>query len=91
MAISGTLVRVLNHVLGSFIEDVDKDQLNLSIFSGKVALNNISIRSSVFDSMPIPFKLVYGKVGKIDVDVPVLNIFSSPLKIKIDDVFILIK
>ena len=89
--VSGTVVKILNHVLGSFVEDIDKDQFDLSLFSGKVALRDISVRPSVFDNLPIPFKLVYGKVGKIDVDVPVLSLFSSPLKIKIEDVFILVK
>ena len=89
--LSGQVVKILNHVLGSFVEDIDKSQFDMSLFSGKVTLRNISVRSSVFDNFPIPFKLVYGKVGLIDVDVPVMSLFSSPLKIRIDDVFVLIK
>jgi vacuolar protein sorting-associated protein 13A/C len=89
--LSGTVVKILNQVLGSFVEDINQDQFDLSVFSGKVALRDISVRSSVFDNLPIPFKLTYGKVGKIDVDIPIMSLFSSPLKIKVEDVFILVK
>ena len=41
--------------------------------------------------MPLPFTLHYGKVGSIKLDIPVINIASSPLKVEISDVFILIK
>ena len=41
--------------------------------------------------MPVPFTLHYGKVGKIFLQIPVMSIQSSPLKIKIEDVMIFIK
>ena len=41
--------------------------------------------------MPVPFTLHYGKVGRIFIDIPLLNITSAPLKIEISDVFIFIK
>ena len=41
--------------------------------------------------MPLPFTLHYGKVGKILLEIPVINIASSPLKIEIKDVIIFVK
>ena len=41
--------------------------------------------------MPVPFSLHYGKVGRIFIDIPLMNIASSPLKIEISDVFVFIK
>ena len=72
--------------------------LKLSTFAYKILISScftkyrdISVKPSVFDSLPIPFKLVYGKVGLIYAEVPVMSLFSSPLKIKIQDAFVLIK
>lgn len=41
--------------------------------------------------MPVPFAIHYGKVGKIYIEVPVINIASAPIKIEISDVCIFIK
>lgn len=82
---------VLNRVLGNFIENLDADQLNISLWSSTVKLENLQIKPTLFDSMPVPFSLHYGKVGRIFIDIPLLNIASAPLKIEISDVFMFIK
>ena len=82
---------VLNRTLGNFIENLDAEQLNISIWNSNVKLENLQIKPTIFDSMPVPFTLHYGKVGKIFIDIPILNINNSPLKIEISDVFVFIK
>lgn len=82
---------VLNRVLGNFIENLDAEQLNISLWNSNVKLENLQIKPSIFDSIPVPFSLHYGKVGKIFIDIPLMNIASSPLKIEISDVFVFIK
>lgn len=89
--LEGLISSVLNRFLGTFIEDLDSDQLNISLWSGSVKLENLQIKPTLFDTMPLPFTLHYGKIGKIELEIPVINIASSPLKIKISDVFIFIK
>jgi hypothetical protein len=59
--------------------------------SGKVLLENLQIKSSLFDLMPLPFKLHFGKVGRIFLDLPMMSLFSSPVKVEISDVFMIIK
>jgi serine/threonine protein kinase len=39
-----------------------------------VKLENLQIKPTIFDSMPVPFTLHYGKVGKIFIDIPILTI-----------------
>jgi len=82
---------VLNRVLGNFIENLEKDQLKVSFFSGTINLENLQVKRTLFDAMPLPFKLHYGKVGKIHIKVPVMNIFNSPLIVEISDVFVFVK
>ncbi len=77
------VVSILNKFLSDFIEDLDTDQLSISLFSGDVELENLTVRRTILDTMPLPFKLSYGRVGRIRVDVPVTGITSKPLKIEI--------
>lgn len=87
----GLITSVLNRVLGEFIEGIKADQLSISLLSGDVELNNLSIKPTILDSMPLPFKIKFGKVGRIFVDVPVTSILSSPLKIEISNIFMLVE
>ena len=59
--------------------------------SGDVLLENLQIKNTLFDNMPLPFKLHYGKVGRIFLDIPMTGIFSKPLKIELSDIFMIIK
>ena len=65
---------LLNRFLGSFIENLDSEQLNISLWNGSVKLENLEVKPNIFDSMPVPFTLHYGKIGKIQLEIPVINI-----------------
>jgi hypothetical protein len=60
------------------------------VTSGKVRLENMKLKASMFDSMPLPFSLTYGQIGLIDLTIPVWNMFNSPLVIEIKDIFAMI-
>lgn len=87
----GVIANLLNKVLGDFIEGVKADQLNISILSGDVELFNLAIKPDFLENMPLPFKLKYGKVGRIFVDVPMMGLLTSPLKIEISEIFVLVE
>ena len=53
-------------------------------------LENMKIKSSVFDSLPLPFSIAYGQIGTIDLTIPVWNMFNSPLIINISDIFAIV-
>lgn len=50
---------------------------------GDVLLENLEINPKIFDSKPFPIQLHYGKIGRIFLDIPVMGLFSKPLKIEI--------
>ena len=91
LMLESLVVTILNKFLSDFIENLDSDQLNISLFSGDVQLENLTVRRTILDNMPLPFKLHYGRVGSIKVDVPVTAITSQPLKIDIQDIFVVLK
>jgi len=77
---------VLNKVLGDFIENIDPKQLGLSIGQGKVVLKDMQLKTTMFDNLPVPFQVAYGRIGLINIDIPIWNMFKKPLLIEIKDV-----
>jgi hypothetical protein len=51
----------------------------------------MKLKSTLFDSMPVPFSLAYGQVGVINLKIPVWNLLTSPLVIEIRDIFAIVK
>ena len=47
----------------------------------------MKLKSTLFDSMPLPFKLIYGQVGKIHLEIPIWSGFNSPVVIEVENVF----
>ena len=89
--ISSIVAKILNRTLNSFIDDLTSDQLNISLFSGVVNLENVSVKKTVLDNFPMLFRLEYGTIGRIYVDVPMTSIGSSPVVVEVSDVYVLLK
>ena len=49
------------------------------------------LKKTLFDAMPVPFRLEEGRVGSIRLKIPVWNLFKSPIIIEIVDVSALIR
>ena len=82
---------LLNSLLGQYIENIDRKQLGSSIISGKLELNDMRLKKTLFDDSNLPFKLAYGLVGRIYMKIPFWDMFTSPLIIEIEDIFGLVQ
>ncbi|OMJ95240.1 hypothetical protein SteCoe_1454 [Stentor coeruleus] len=87
---NGVVASVLNKVLGDWIENLNSDNLNLSIFSGDLLLKDLSIKPSAFDNLGLPFRLLYGYIGKISAKIPWKSLGKSPLRIQLEAIYICI-
>lgn len=85
------IANLLNRVLRDWVEDLNPEQLNLSIFSGRILLKNLKLKSDFLDILGLPFKLESGTVGQIEVKIPWKNWYSSPLDVKVSDLSVLLK
>ena len=81
------VANVLNRVLGDFIKDLNSDQLNISVFSGNISLENLNLNENILHLLGLPFDLQHGSVGKIHVKIPWTSLLSSSLSIEISDVY----
>ena len=58
--------------------NLDKGQLGASLLKGDLTLENMKLKD-IFKDSPMPFRLVYGQVGRIYLKIPIWDIFNSPL------------
>ena len=57
------LESVLNNVLGEYIQNLNRDDLSVSIWGGDIELNDVMLRTDLFDKFKLPLDLVYGRIG----------------------------
>ena len=84
------MAKVLNSVLGDWVENLNSEQLKISVFSGVIELGDLKLKSDVLKLLGLPLELKYGLIGHLKVDIPWTSITSSPLEITISDVYALL-
>ncbi|OMJ83635.1 hypothetical protein SteCoe_15424 [Stentor coeruleus] len=80
--------KILNKYLGDYIEKFNSDNLDVSLFSGKIHLENLRPKKEIFQLLGIPFDLKFAKLGKVDVKIPWGSLLSKPFIIDISEIFI---
>lgn len=88
---NSAVASVLNKVLGEFVQDLNASQLNTSILGGDIKLKNLRVKPEALKKFGFPFLMKSGLVGNIDVSIPWRNITSKPLKVLIEDVYVLLE
>ncbi|CAG9332100.1 unnamed protein product [Blepharisma stoltei] len=81
---------VLNKVLGDYVENLNAEQLNLSVFSGEIKLQQLKLKTDILKVLGLPFDLKHGQIGNLSVRIPWTSIGSSPLKIEISEIYMLV-
>lgn len=80
---NSAVANMLNKLLGVWIQDLNSEQLKLSIFSGVIVLKNVQLKSDFLDILGLPFQMICGTVELIEVRIPWSALYSSPLDIRI--------
>ena len=62
--------KLMNKYLGDWIEDLNSEQLKISIFKGFVSLENLTLKSDILKILGLPLTLIHGIVKKIFVRIP---------------------
>lgn len=88
MVFESVVANLLNTYLGHFIDDVNASQLQLGVWKGNVELKDLAIKEDAFSTLDLPFKVVHGHVGKLTAVVPWSSLYSSPVKLSLEDVFV---
>jgi len=87
--LEGLVAGLLNRFLGMYVKDFDAKQLNVGIWNGDVKLRNLELRKEALDQMHLPINVVEGHLGQLTMSIPWTNLRGKPVRINIDDVFLL--
>ena len=88
---NSAVATVLNKVLGEYVQDLNASQLNTSILGGDIKLKNTRVKPEALKKFGFPFVLKSGLIGNLNVSIPWRNIASQPLKVLIEDVYVLLE
>lgn len=84
------MANILNRFLGSYIENFDPKQLNIGIWSGDVKLKNLQLKKESLDKLDLPLNAKFGHLGELTLQIPWSNLKGKPVRIIIDDVYLLV-
>ncbi|KAL6708958.1 Vacuolar protein sorting-associated protein 13 [Coniothyrium glycines] len=87
--LEGLVSNLLNRFLGMYVQNFDPKQLNVGIWSGDVKLRNLELRREALDQLRLPLNVVEGHLGSLTLSIPWSNLRGKPLKVNIEDVFLL--
>ena len=87
--LEGLVANLLNRFLGMYVKNFDPKQLNVGIWSGAVKLRNLELRREALDQLHLPLNVVEGRIGELTLQIPWSNLRGQPVKVNIEDVFLL--
>lgn len=87
--LEGLVAGLLNRFLGMYVKNFDPTQLKVGIWSGDVKLRNLQLRREALDQLKLPINVVEGHLGELTLVIPWSNLRGAPVKVFIEDVFLL--
>jgi vacuolar protein sorting-associated protein 13A/C len=87
--LEGLVAGLLNRFLGMYVKNFDPAQLKVGIWSGDVKLRNLELRKEALDQLKLPINVVEGHLGELTLVIPWSNLRGSPVKVFVEDVFLL--
>ena len=87
--LEGLVAGLLNRFLGMYVKNFDAKQLNVGIWNGDVKLRNLELRREALDQLHLPVNVVEGHLGQLTMSIPWTNLRGKPVRINIEDIFLL--
>ncbi|OTA53000.1 vacuolar protein sorting-associated protein 13 [Hypoxylon sp. EC38] len=87
--LEGLVAGLLNRFLGMYVKNFDPTQLKVGIWSGDVKLRNLELRREALDQLKLPINVMEGHLGELTLIIPWSNLRGAPVKVFIEDVFLL--
>ena len=87
--LEGLVANLLNRFLGMYVKNFDPKQLTVGIWNGDVKLQNLELRKEALDQLHLPVNVVEGHLGQLTMSIPFTNLRGKPVRINIEDVYVL--
>ncbi|KAL4496109.1 hypothetical protein ABPG72_015531 [Tetrahymena utriculariae] len=86
----GLISSVLDKVAGEYVLGLNKENLNIGIFSGEVKIENVSLNPNIVSMLDLPINHQYSKIKKLELKVPFKNIGSKPVEVFLDGLYLVV-
>ena len=83
----GTIARVLNRVLGEYIEGIRQEDFHFSMSQGLVELSNLKLKPEFFATLNQPLRLVASYVGSIRLNIPLKHLKTKPILVELSQIY----
>lgn len=58
----GLIKKILSALFGKFIEGIDKNHIQLGVFSGNLVIEGVSIKKEAIDQLELPIQLIHSSI-----------------------------
>ncbi|GMF24638.1 unnamed protein product [Phytophthora fragariaefolia] len=82
---------VLEEYVSEWVEGLDSEKMKVALFAGKVEFRDLRMRGAALDKFKLPMKMKSGSVGRLSIKVPWKRLTSQAVKIKVEDVFLVVE
>jgi vacuolar protein sorting-associated protein 13A/C len=84
---------IMRRYFGEFLTGIEN--VELAFWTGKINLNNIALKHEkinlLLKAKNIPFTIKYSHIGSLSIDIPWKSLSSTPVEVKVSDVYIVLK
>ena len=80
------LLQILVDNLGKFVEGLTEENLKVGVWSGKIELRNLQLKTSALEDLDLPVEVVHGTLRMLTILIPWVSLHSKPVKVMIDGV-----
>jgi vacuolar protein sorting-associated protein 13A/C len=84
------LERILLAKIGKYIIGLDREQLKVAVWEGDIILENVYLKSDIFQMWQLPLVLKYGKITRLFVKIPWSRLASEPVEIILEGLYMVI-
>eukprot|EP00833_Pecoramyces_ruminatium_P010854 jgi/Orpsp1_1/1184886/evm.model.c7180000091381.1 len=85
----GIVVSLLNKLIGKYVDNLDTNQLSISVWKGDVVLQNLRLRKDALRQLNLPIDVLEGYLGELVLKFSWSDFKNTPVNINIKDVLLL--
>jgi vacuolar protein sorting-associated protein 13A/C len=89
--LEGILASVISRLAGKYVDGIDKQAAEMSVWKGEIRLRKLALKSSALDELDLPVKLVFGSLEELQLDIPWKNLRSRPVVVKITGLYMVVR
>lgn len=91
MVFENIVSKIIQSTLGEYSQCINGlENLNMSYWSGKVLLKNLTVKNELATKLKLPFDILFSNIGKLEATIPWNQLSSQPITVHLSDIYLVI-